>query len=101
VRAAKSTLGGQAALWTPDLKEHQRNIRFEHPDKSAVAEHCVDSGHRILFHNTSILATKTRHMARIVMESTEAELHPNSMNTDVAFCLGKSWKPLISFLKKS
>jgi hypothetical protein len=41
------------------LKEHQRHVRLEHPEKSAVAEHSVDLGHRILFHNTSILATKT------------------------------------------
>jgi hypothetical protein len=59
------------------LKDHQRHIRLEHPDKSAVCEHTVDSGHRILFHDTSILATKTRHMDRIVREAIEIELHPN------------------------
>jgi hypothetical protein len=62
------------------LKELQRNIRLEHPDKSAVAEHCVDSGHRIPFHDTAIFATKTRYMDRIVREATETELHPNNMN---------------------
>jgi transposase len=41
------------------LKEHQRHIRLEHLDKSAVAEHSIDQGHRIQFHNASILATKT------------------------------------------
>jgi hypothetical protein len=41
------------------LKEHQQHIRLEHLDKSAVAEHSVDLGHRILFDNTSVLATKT------------------------------------------
>jgi hypothetical protein len=41
------------------LKEHQRHIRLEHPDKSAVAEHSIDQGHRIQFHNASILATTT------------------------------------------
>jgi hypothetical protein len=82
------------------LKEHQRHIHLEHPDKSALAEHSVDLGHRIQFHNTSILATKTQYMDRIVREAIEIELHRNYMNREVGFCLSKSWKPLICSLKK-
>jgi hypothetical protein len=41
------------------LKEHQWHIRLENPDKSAIAEHSIDQGHWIQFHNSSILATKT------------------------------------------
>jgi hypothetical protein len=82
------------------LKEHQQHIRLEHPDNSAVAEHTVDLGHCIQFHETSILATKTRYMDRIIRGDIEIELHPNNMNTEVGFCLCKSWKPLICFLRK-
>jgi hypothetical protein len=46
------------------LKEHQRHFHLEHPDKAAMAEHSVDLGHCIQFHNTSIFATKTRYMDR-------------------------------------
>jgi hypothetical protein len=83
------------------LKEHQWYIRLEYPDKSAVAEQCVNSGHHILFHNTSILATKTQHMDRFVRDAIEIELHPNNMNRDVGFCLSKSRKPIICSRKKS
>jgi hypothetical protein len=69
------------------LKEHQRYIRLEHPDKSAIAEHIVDLGHRIQFHKTSILTTKTRYMDHIVREAIQIELHPNNMNREVSFCL--------------
>ncbi|XP_033607053.1 uncharacterized protein LOC117282253 [Cryptotermes secundus] len=31
------------------LKEHQRHLRLEHPDKSAVAEHSIELDHRIQF----------------------------------------------------
>jgi hypothetical protein len=55
------------------LKEHQWHIRLEQPDKSAVAEHTVDLWHRIQFHKTSILATKTRYMDRIIREVIEIE----------------------------
>jgi hypothetical protein len=81
------------------LKEHQRHIRLEHPDKSAVAEHRIHQGHRIQFHDASILATKTRYMDRIVREAIEIELHPYNINRDGGLCLIKSWKPLISSIK--
>jgi hypothetical protein len=57
------------------LKEHQRQVRLEYLDKSAIAEHRIGQGHRIKFHNASILFAKSRHVARIVAEATEIELH--------------------------
>jgi hypothetical protein len=38
-------------------------------------------------------------MYRIVKEASENELHPNNMNREVGYCLGKSWKPLIGSIK--
>jgi hypothetical protein len=61
---------------------------------------CRSYVNRIQFHNTSILATKTRYVYRIVREAIEIELHPNNMNRLVGFILSKSWKPLICSLKK-
>jgi hypothetical protein len=81
------------------LKEHQRHIRVEHPDKSAVAEHSIDQGHRIQFHNSSILSTKMRYMN--LREAIEIELHPYNINREGGFCPSKSWKPLIGSLKLS
>jgi hypothetical protein len=63
------------------LKEHQRYIRLEHPDRSAIAEYSIEQGHHIQFHNTSILATKTRYMDRIVREAIEIELRPYNIYT--------------------
>jgi hypothetical protein len=71
------------------LKEHQRHIRLEHPDKSAVAEHSIELGHRIQLQNTSILATKTRYMDRIIREAIEIELHPENINREGGFYLSK------------
>jgi hypothetical protein len=81
------------------LKEHQRHIRLERPDKSAVAQHSIEQVHRIQFHNSSILATKARYMAHIVREAIETELHPYNINREGGFCLSKSSKPLIGFQK--
>jgi hypothetical protein len=71
------------------LKEHKRHIRLEHPDKSAVAEHSIDQRHRIQFHNSSILTSKTRYMDCSVREATEIELHPYNINRKGGFCLSK------------
>jgi hypothetical protein len=51
------------------LKEHHRHIQLEHPDKLAVAENSIDQGHRIQFHNSSVLATKIAYINRIVREA--------------------------------
>jgi hypothetical protein len=81
------------------LKAHQRHIRLELQDKSAVTEHNIDQGQRIQFHNSSILATKTRYMDRIVREAIEIELHTYNVNREDGFFLSKWWKPLIGSLK--
>jgi hypothetical protein len=83
------------------LKEHQRHIRLEHPDKSALAEHSIDQGHCIQFHSSSILATKTRYTDRIVREAIEIEVHPYNINREGGFWLIKSLRPLIGSLKLS
>jgi hypothetical protein len=88
-------LGRRAVPVDIRLKEHQRHIRLDHPDKSAVAEHSIDQGHHIQFHNAFILATKTRYMDRIVREAIEIELDPYNINREGGFCLSKTWKPLI------
>jgi hypothetical protein len=71
------------------LKEHQRHIRLEHLDKSAVAEHSINQGHRILFHNACILNTSARYMDCIVREATEVVLCPFNMNKEDGFCLSR------------
>jgi hypothetical protein len=76
------------------LKEHQRHLRLEHP-----AEHSIELDHHIQFHNTAILASKSRYLDHIIMEAIEIELHPNNMNKKTGFCLNKSWKPIICSLK--
>jgi hypothetical protein len=64
------------------VKEHQRHIRIAHPEKSAVAEHSINLGHRIQLHNTSILAKKSRCMDRFIREVIDIELHPNNINRE-------------------
>jgi hypothetical protein len=66
------------------VKEHQRHIRLAHPEKSAVAEHSINLGHRIELPNTGILE-KSRYMDRIISDAIEIELHPNNINREDGF----------------
>jgi hypothetical protein len=81
------------------LREHQRHIRLEHLDKSAIVEDSIDHGHHIQFHNVSILTISTRYLDPIVREAIEIELNPYNMNREGEFCCSISWKPLMGSLK--
>jgi hypothetical protein len=52
---------------------------------SAIAEHSIDQGHRIQFHSSSISATKTRYVDRIVREAILIELTHTVLIDKVAF----------------
>jgi hypothetical protein len=66
----------------------------------ALAEHSVNVGHCIQYHDTSILAKKYGHMEYINEETIQTELHPNNMNREEGFSLSGSWKLLIKTLKQ-
>jgi hypothetical protein len=81
------------------LKQHQRHIRLEHPDKTAVAEHNINQKHRILFHETSILITSARYMDCIVRDAIEVALRSFSMNKEDGFCLSILFLISLSLLR--
>jgi hypothetical protein len=63
-------------------KEHQRHIRLQHPDKSAVAEHSINLSHRIQLQDITIFSIKSRYMDQMIRGATEIELHPNNLNME-------------------
>jgi hypothetical protein len=84
----------------PFRGHHVKGAPTAHPTKTSVVEHGVDLGHITQFHNTSILAPKSRYMDRAVMVATEARLLPNKMNKEASPFLSKLLRPCICSLKE-
>jgi hypothetical protein len=66
------------------------DIHLDHPDKSAVAKHSINLGHRIQLHTTTILSIKSRYMDQMIKEATETA---NNKNREDGLHLSQSWKP--------
>jgi len=80
------------------LHEHERCIRLEYPDKSAVAQHCIETGHRIDFSATSILAKSSGYWDQVIGEALAIRLDTNLLNRDTGHQLSTAWRPAIALL---
>ncbi|KAJ4447063.1 hypothetical protein ANN_09052 [Periplaneta americana] len=63
-------------------KEHQRSIRLYYPDKSAVAQHSLETGHKIDFSATTILDKTSGYWDLVIKEAIEIQLDGNNFNRD-------------------
>jgi hypothetical protein len=79
-------------------KEHMRHIRLDQPEKSAVAEHSVNTGHQIDFSNITILDRTSGYMDRVVKEAIHIRLNKENFNRDNGFYLSRAWYPTTSML---
>jgi hypothetical protein len=77
-------------------KEHQRSIRLNQPDKSAVAEHALSEGHIIEFNNTKVLARVKGFHNLMRREAIEIAQRPNNMNRDNGAGLNRFWTRLLT-----
>ncbi|KAJ4429872.1 hypothetical protein ANN_22076 [Periplaneta americana] len=80
-------------------KEHQRSIRLYYPDKSAVAQHSLETGHKIDFSATTILDKTSGYWDLVIKEAIEIQLDGNNFNRDGGLQLSTAWKPAINTLR--
>jgi hypothetical protein len=82
-------------------KERQRHIRLERPEKSAVAEHSINTGRRIDSSGTYILDTAAGYRNRLVKEAIEIRLNFNNFNRDGDHILSRARYPVINMTSRA
>jgi hypothetical protein len=81
---------GKVCIGETRISKHHWHMWLYHTVKSAEAEHSINWGHHIQFHDI---------MECIIREAIEMELHPDNTNRG-GFSLSKPWKHLIQTLKE-
>jgi hypothetical protein len=77
-------------------KDHLRHVSPEEPEKSAVAENSINTGHRMDFSGTSVSDKRERYMDCLVKEAIEIRLNFSNFNRDGGFTLSWAWYPVIN-----
>jgi hypothetical protein len=79
-------------------KEHMRHIRLDQPEKSAVAEHSVNTGHQIDFSNITILDRISGYVDRLMKEAIHIRQNKENFSRDNGLNLSRSWFPITRML---
>jgi hypothetical protein len=80
-------------------KEHIGHLQHGQSEKSAVAEHIMNTGQKILFEKTHRLNRTTTYVDHMMKETTEITLHPNNFNQEDSFTLSQTWQPIANMFK--
>jgi hypothetical protein len=67
----------------------------------AVAQHALETGHKIEFNNTCRLARTKEYMDRIIKEAIEIKLHPDNIKRDGGLIPSRAWQPAIRQIRTS
>ncbi|KAJ4438769.1 hypothetical protein ANN_14720 [Periplaneta americana] len=68
------------------------------PEKSGLAEHCIEKSHRANFNNTEVLAKCSGYWDRRVKETLAIAAELGNLNRDSGLQLSAAWAPAIKFL---
>ena len=78
------------------ISEHERGLRMQYFDKSAVAQHSLENIHHIVSGEVRLIDRETNYWDRLRREAIEIKLHPSNFNRDSGLHISKSWDPAIS-----
>ena len=81
------------------ISEHERDLRMQYFDKSAVTQHALENNHHIGFDEARLIDRATNYWDRIRREAVEIKLQPNNFNKDSGLHISKAWDPAISPLR--
>ena len=79
-------------------KDTKRYIRLHQPEKSAVADHSISTGHCFDFSGTSLLDITSGYVDGLVKGAVAILLTKNYCNTDGGFILSHAWSLITMFM---
>ena len=77
------------------IKEHDRDIRFDRTQTSAVSEHAKETGHIPIWSKVKFIDRDPHWYTRRVKEAIHIRLHPNNINRDSGIDIPEAWIPTI------
>jgi hypothetical protein len=80
------------------IKEHKTAVEQSRTDKSAVAGHCLDTGHTISWDTIQVLATEQDYHKRLVAESFFISKNDCFNGTVLSTGITDSWRRLDQFI---
>ncbi|KYN07882.1 hypothetical protein ALC62_01145 [Cyphomyrmex costatus] len=97
----KVYIGETVRMVNTRMKEHQRDVRLKHITQSALAEHNIETGHRILFDKMATIATTTSYFPRKHREALKIQKHSDNLNRDSGYNVSRIWKTALSTGQRS
>ena len=91
----ESYIGKTKRKFSTRLKEHQKAVEHEHSQKSALAKHCLRSGHTVSWEASKILRTSANWGNRRVLEAWEINTCRNPLNRDDGMHLPQEFLNLV------
>ena len=82
------------------ISEHERDLRMQYFDKSAVAQHALENNHHIGFDETRLIDRARNYWDHIRREAIEIKLQPNNFKRDSGLHISKAWSPAIIALRR-
>ena len=73
------------------IKEHDRDIRFDRTQISAVSEHANETGHIPIWSKVKFIDRDPHWYTRKVKEAIHIRLHPNNINRDSGIDIPEAW----------
>ena len=75
------------------IKEHDRDIRLDRTQTSAVSEHANETGHLPFWKEVKFIDHDPHWYARRVKEAIHIRLYPNNISRDSGIEIPEAWKP--------
>ena len=90
----KLYIGETKRKFNTPLKEHQTAVEQKHPKKSALAKHCLQSGHTISWESSKILRASSSWRTQHLLEAWEINTCKSPLNRDDGMYLPQDYRAL-------